>query len=153
LVVFFEHLGGPNRNNSFVDGLAGQPFNEIFMARNLLLKDLQRLWLCLSQPASKFINNVMKHFTETGGMLEDEYLRFFQGYVPELQQRQIETGANKTADEVAEVIMNVIVAEDPTIRTRSSKFSEAFMELKAGMDPDWNKQQVNVIDLLLSYAA
>lgn len=151
-------------NISSVGGLVGQPFNEIYCAAKFAVEGYTESLASYVTPsfgvhfsavepggiASEFANNVLKHVQETGGMLDDEYLPILQKYIGGAQNRQGGDGIYQTSEEVAKVVMNVVEAQDPPIRTRTSPWSETFAELKTGLDPDGKKQQARVIAQFLS---
>lgn len=149
-------------NISSVGGLVGQPFNEVYCGAKFAVEGLTEAMASYITPSfginftsiepggitSEFANTVLSQIAETGGMLEDEYLPILQKYVAGSQQRMGD-GAYQTADEVAEVVMQVMTAEVPPIRTRTSDWSEAFTNLKTGLDPDGRKQQQIVVEKML----
>jgi len=149
---------------SSVGGLVGQPFNEIYCAAKFAVEGFTEALASYVTPnfginftsiepggiQSEFAANVMKHVEATGGMLEDEYLPILQKYVGGAQTRADGSDIYQTADQVAEVVMQCIDAKDPPIRTRTSKWGEAFTKLKTESDPDGKKQQAAVIAQFLS---
>ncbi len=149
-------------NISSVGGLVGQPFNEIYCGAKFAVEGLTESMASYITPAfgihftavepggiaSEFANTVLEQINQTGGMLEDDYLPILQKYVSGSQDRQ-DTGAYQTANEVAAVVMQVMVAEKPPVRTRTSDWSEAFTKLKTELDPDGRKQQALVIEQIL----
>jgi len=149
-------------NISSVGGLVGQPFNEIYCGAKFAVEGLTESMASYITPSfgihftavepggitSEFANTVLAQITETGGMLEDEYLPILQKYVSGSQNRQ-DTGIYQTADEVAAVVLRVMQAQTPPLRIRTSDWSEAFTKLKTGLDPDGLKQQKMVVDQFL----
>lgn len=149
-------------NISSVGGLVGQPFNEVYCGAKFAVEGLTESMASYITPAfgihftavepggiaSEFANTVLAQIAQTGGMLEDEYLPILQQYVSGSQSRQ-ETGIYQTADEVASVVMQVMAAEQPPLRTRTSDWSEAFTKLKTGLDPDGLKQHAQVVEQFL----
>lgn len=149
---------------SSVGGLVGQPFNEIYCAAKFAVEGFTESLACYVTPnfginfstiepggiQSDFAANVMKHVEATGGMLDDEYLPILQKYVGGSQNRQAGEDIYQTADEVAEVVMDCIEAQDPPIRACTSKWGEAFTRFKTELDPDGKKQQAAVIEQFLS---
>ncbi|WP_424984562.1 SDR family oxidoreductase [Microbulbifer sp. S227A] len=149
-------------NISSVGGLVGQPFNEIYCAAKFAVEGYTESMASYITPSfgvhftsvepggieSEFVSNVLKQVEETGGMLDDEYLPILQRYIGGSQNRQ---GGDiyQTADEVAAVVMDVIASDQPPIRTRTSRWSEAFTDLKTGPDPDGRLQQARVIEQIL----
>ena len=151
-------------NISSVGGLVGQPFNEIYCAAKFAVEGYTEALASYVTPgfgvnfttvepggiASEFANNVLKHVQDTGGMLEDEYLPILQKYIGGAQDRQTGADIYQTADEVAAVVMACVDNETPPVRTRTSKWGEAFCSLKTDADPDGRKQQQRVIDQFLT---
>lgn len=149
-------------NISSVGGLVGQPFNEIYCGAKFAVEGLTESMASYITPsfginftaiepggiASEFANTVLAQIAQTGGMLEDEYLPILQKYISGSQRRQ-DTGIYQTADEVAEVVMQVMNMGQPPVRTRTSEWSEAFTKLRTGLDPDGRKQQNLVIEQFL----
>lgn len=149
-------------NISSVGGLVGQPFNEIYCGAKFAVEGLTESMASYITPsfginftaiepggiASEFANTVLAQIAQTGGMLEDEYLPILQKYISGSQRRQ-DTGIYQTADEVAEVVMQVMSMGQPPVRTRTSEWSEAFTKLRTGLDPDGRKQQNSVIEQFL----
>ncbi|MBT2131115.1 SDR family oxidoreductase [Aliiroseovarius lamellibrachiae] len=149
-------------NISSVGGLVGQPFNEIYCGAKFAVEGLTEAMASYITPAfgihftavepggivSEFANTVLEQISQTGGMFEDEYLPILQKYVSGAQNRQ-NTGIYQTADDVADVVMQVMAAETPPVRTRTSDWSEAFTKLKTELDPDGRKQQALVIEQFL----
>ncbi len=143
---------------SSVGGLVGQPFNEIYCAAKFAVEGYMEslasyitpsfgLDFSLVEPGgitSEFANNVLKQVSETGGMLEDEYLPILQKYIGGAESRR-DQNIYQTAQEVAAVAIGCIEAENPPIRVRTSEWTEQFCSLKTGLDPDARKQQAAVI--------
>ncbi|MEL6126130.1 MAG: SDR family oxidoreductase [Pseudomonadota bacterium] len=149
---------------SSVGGLVGQPFNEIYCGAKFAVEGYMEAMASYISPnfginfsvvepggiASEFAANVMKQIEQTGGMLDDEYLPILQKYVGGSQTRQAGSDIYQTADEVAEVVMRCVESDAPPIRTRTSKWGEAFCALKTELDPDGKKLQAQVVDQFLS---
>lgn len=154
--------GGHVINISSVGGLVGQPFNEVYCGAKFAVEGLTESMASYITPAfgihftavepggiaSEFANTVLEQISQTGGMLADEYLPILQKYVAGAQDRQ-DSGAYQTADDVAAVVMQVMAAEAPPVRTRTSDWSEAFCKLKTDLDPDGCKQQALVTEQIL----
>lgn len=145
---------------SSVGGLVGQPFNEIYCGAKFGVEGYMEAMASYITPSfginftsvepggikSEFANSVLKQVSETGGMLEDEYLPILQKYVGGSQSRQGDgSDIYQTSDEVAAVVMDCIASEAPPIRTRTSKWGEALCALKTELDPDGKKMQAKVI--------
>ncbi len=147
-----------------VGGLVGQPFNEIYCAAKFAAEGFTEAMASYITPsfginftsvepggiATEFVNNVLQHVEGSGGMLEDEYLPILQQYIGGSQDRQDGSDIYQTADEVAAVIMDVVNAQEPPIRARTSKWGEELTQFKTGADPDGKKQQAAVIEQFLS---
>lgn len=149
---------------SSVGGLVGQPFNEIYCGAKFAVEGYMEALASYVTPnfginfttvepggiSSDFAANILSHVEQTGGMLDDEYLPILQKYVGGAQNRQAGSDIYQTPDEVAAVVMECMNAQEPPIRTRTSKWGEAFTRFKTGLDPDGKKAQAMVIKELLS---
>ncbi len=149
---------------SSVGGLVGQPFNEIYCGAKFAVEGFTEALASYVTPgfgvnftvvepggiATEFANNVLKQVAETGGMLDDDYLPLLQKYVGGAQNRQDGADIYQTADQVAKVVMQVVEAKEPPLRTRTSGWSEEFTKLKTGLDPDGRKQRDLVVEQFLS---
>jgi NAD(P)-dependent dehydrogenase (short-subunit alcohol dehydrogenase family) len=147
-----------------VGGLVGQPFNEIYCAAKFAVEGYVEGMASYITPSfginftcvepggisTEFAPSVLKHVTETGGMLEDEYLPILQKYIGGASTRQAGSDIYQTADEVAAVVMQSVDAVEPPIRVRTSKWAEEFTALKTGLDPDGKKLQAKVVAQFLS---
>ncbi len=145
-----------------VGGLVGQPFNEIYCAAKFAAEGYMEslasyvgpsfgLHFSLVEPGgikTEFANNVLQHVAASGGMLEDAYLPLLQKYIGGAETRRDEN-IYQTADEVGRVVMNVIHAENPPLRTRTSDWSDKFTHFKTGLDPDGKKQSNMVFETFL----
>lgn len=151
-------------NISSVGGLVGQPFNEIYCAAKFAVEGLTEslasyvtpgfgVRFSLIEPggiATEFASNVLKQVSESGGMLEDDYLPLLQKYIGGSQNRQSGDDIYQTPDKVAEVVMTVIAADAPPLRGRTSTWSEDFTALKTGLDPDGTRQRDLVVERFLT---
>lgn len=149
---------------SSVGGLVGQPFNEIYCGAKFAVEGYMEALASYITPSfginftivepggisSDFAANVLSHVEQTGGMLDDEYLPILQKYIGGAQNRQAGSDIYQTPDEVAAVVMDCMAAQEPPIRTRTSKWGEEFTRLKTGLDPDGRKAQAMVIREFLS---
>lgn len=148
-----------------VGGLVGQPFNDIYCAAKFAVEGYTEalasyvgpafgLHFSVVEPggiATEFANNVLKQVEETGGMLDDEYLPILQQYVAGAQSRATD-GVYQTADEVAAVVMDVMSADEPPVRVRSSEWAENFAQHKTKADPDGKAGQAMVQKYLMNVA-
>lgn len=145
---------------SSVGGLVGQPFNEIYCGAKFGVEGYMEAMASYITPSfginfttvepggikSEFAASVLKQVSDTGGMLEDEYLPILQKYVGGSQDRQGDgSDIYQTADEVAAVVINCVASDAPPIRSRTSKWGEALCALKTELDPDGKKMQAQVI--------
>jgi NAD(P)-dependent dehydrogenase (short-subunit alcohol dehydrogenase family) len=159
-----ERRSGQVVTVSSVGGLVGQPFNEIYCAAKFGVEGYMESLASYITPSfginftlvepggisSEFAVNVMKHVTQTGGMLQDEYLPILERYIGGAQSRAAGSDLYQTADEVAQIVMRCIENPNPPIRTRTSKWGEAFTFLKTAADPDGKKLQAEVIRQFLN---
>ncbi len=148
-------------NISFVDGLVGQPFNEIYCATKFGVEGYTESMASYVQPKfnikftviepggiqSEFTNNVMSQLQSTGGLKDDEYKPILDKYLGGLKENY-GTGSSQTSEEVAEVILKTLEMNEPPIHTRTSEWSETFTQLKTKADPDGKEQQQRVVKLL-----
>lgn len=150
-------------NISSVGGLVGQPFNEIYCGAKFAVEGFTEALASYVTPgfgvnfslvepggiSTEFVNTVLKEIGETGGMLQDDYLPLLQKYVGGSQSRQ---GGDiyQTPDAVAAVVMQVVDAQTPPLRVRTSEWSEQITQLKTGLDPDGLKQRDLIVEQFLS---
>lgn len=148
-------------NISSVGGLVGQPFNEIYCATKFGVEGYTEALSSYVQPKfnvkfsviepggiqSEFTNNVMAQLDSTGGIQSDEYKPILNTYLNGLK-KNYGPGSSQTSNEVAQVILDTIENEEPSIRTRTSPWSETFTELKTKADPTGKIQQQRVAKLL-----
>ena len=153
-------------NISSVGGLVGQPFNDFYCAAKFAVEGYTESLASYVGPAfgihfstvepggisTAFVENVMAHMMQTGGMLDDEYKPILEAYIGGARRRA-EGGqsiAYQTAEEVADVVMDVLTSDAPPLRTRTSDWSEEFTKLKTIGDPTGLKQRDDVIERFLS---
>ncbi|MEM7730018.1 MAG: SDR family oxidoreductase [Pseudomonadota bacterium] len=148
-------------NISSVGGLVGQPFNDFYCAAKFAVEGFTESLASYVGPAfgihfstiepggisTAFADNVMAHLAQTGGVLEDEYKPILEAYVGGARRRAEsgQTIAYQSADAVADVVMDVLQAGAPPLRTRTSDWSEDFTRLKTAADPTGRKQVEDVI--------
>lgn len=149
-------------NITSVGGLVGQPFNELYCAAKFAVEGYtEALATYLTDPFG-----IKFSLVEPGGIVSeflksataktfdsvddddrtDEYDPIFQRYIDGSKRRAAtgETQAYQTAEEVAEVILQVAEAETPPLRVRTSEWAENFCNLKTGLDPDGVKQVTTI---------
>ena len=138
-------------NVTSVGGLVGQPFNELYCAAKFAVEGLTEGLAALLTPSfgikltavepggiSSEFGNAAAAVTLDKGMPEDAYGEIFQKYLAGFQQRG-DTMVYQTPEEIAEVITNVVQAEDPPLRIRTSDWAEEICKLKTVGDPDGAK--------------
>lgn len=160
-----EARSGRIINISSVGGLVGQPFNDFYCAAKFAVEGYTEslasyvgpafgIHFSLIEPggiATEFANNVMAHLAASGGVLEDAYKPLLEAYVGGARRRS-ESGSSfayQSADEVAEIVMNVMQSDTPPLRTRTSEWSEDFTRLKTTGDPTGRKQVQDVVERFL----
>ncbi|GAA6209936.1 SDR family oxidoreductase [Cognatishimia sp. WU-CL00825] len=148
---------------SSVGGLVGQPFNEIYCGAKFAVEGFMEAIACYITPnfginisivepggiATEFANNVLQQLQSTGGMLDDEYRPILEKYIGGAQSRQAED-IYQTPDQVSDVVMQAVEAENPPLRCRTSNWGEDFCRLKTGLDPDGTKLTKQVFDQFLA---
>lgn len=153
-------------NISSVGGLVGQPFNELYCAAKFAVEGYTESLASYVGPAfdlhftavepggisTPFAQNALAHFVETGGMKDDAYKPILEAYIGGAQSRSDSgsTFAYQTADEVSSVVIDVLQADTPPIRVRTSDWAEGLTRFKTQADPDGMKQRDDVVDRFLS---
>ena len=144
---------------SSVGGLVGQPFNEIYCAAKFgvegFIESLASyvgpafgIGFTLIEPggiASDFAAAAMRQFTETGGMLADDYAPLLQSYIAGATARSGAGGSYQTTAEVAAVVIGSLTMDPLPVRLRTSAWSEDFTRLKTSADPDGNLLRADLI--------
>lgn len=149
-------------NITSVGGLVGQPFNEFYCAAKFAVEGYTEalasyvteafgIQFSLVEPGgitTEFANSVLAQAASTGGMLEDAYLPLLQQYIGTAQARAKagDTGVYQTAEQVAQVILEVAQNDNPPIRIRTSEWSNGFTHLKTVGDPDGTKLVQEVME-------
>ncbi|PYG29238.1 SDR family oxidoreductase [Pelagimonas varians] len=145
-----------------VGGLVGQPFNEIYCGAKFGVEGYMEAMASYITPSfgihfttvepggivSEFANSALKQIEASGGMLDDEYTPILQAYIGGATSRQ-SGDVYQTADEVASVVMDVLGAENPPVRCRTSNWGEDLCQLKTGLDPDGKKLQAKIVEQFL----
>lgn len=153
-------------NISSVGGLVGQPFNELYCAAKFAVEGYTESLASYVGPAfglhftaiepggisTPFAQNALAHFAETGGMKDDAYKPLLEAYIGGAQARSDSgsTSAYQSADEVATIVMDVLQADIPPIRVRTSEWAEDLTRFKTQTDPDGVKQRDDVVERFLS---
>lgn len=161
-----EARSGRIINISSVGGLVGQPFNDFYCAAKFAVEGYTESLASYVGPAfgihfsliepggisTAFADNALAHFAQSGGMLDYEYKPLLEAYIGGAQSRAEGSAsfAYQSADEVADVVMTVLQADQPPLRTRTSDWSEDFTKLKTQADPDGLKQRDDVVERFLS---
>jgi len=144
---------------SSVGGLVGQPFNEIYCAAKFAVEGYMEAMASYITPSfginftvvepggisTEFASNVLEHVTQSGGMIDDEYLPVLQNYIASASRRQEGSGTYQTADEVSAVVMDCVKSAEPPVRIRTSAWAEELTALKTSLDPDGKKLQAKII--------
>jgi len=165
LPIMREAKSGHIINITSVGGLVGQPFNEFYCAAKFAVEGYTEALASYVTEAfgvkfslvesggitTEFANSVLAQAASTGGMRDDVYLPILQQYIGTAQARAKagDTGVYQTSDEVAQVILDVAQNDNPSIRTRISKWSNEFTHLKTVGDPDGSKLVKEVIEKTL----
>lgn len=153
-------------NLSSVGGLVGQPFNELYCGAKFAVEGYTEalasyvtkafnIHFTLVEPggiATEFMNNaVAKTVSAEGEFATGDYAPIMQKYLAGTQQRGSEgIGMTyQTGQEVADVIHQVIEADVPPLRIRTSEWAEDFTKLKTQADPDGLKGVQDVIERFL----
>ncbi|WP_353827702.1 SDR family NAD(P)-dependent oxidoreductase [Agromyces sp. SYSU T0242] len=144
---------------SSVGGLVGQPFNEIYCATKFAVEGFIEglasyvgptfgIDFSVIEPggiSSAFAANVMADLQASGGLGSEEYQEMFARYRDAVASTPWEHPVSQTPEEVAEVVLEVMEAEEPPIRRRTSPWAEQVTELKTGLDPDGRRLQRQVM--------
>ncbi|MFD1552575.1 short-chain dehydrogenase/reductase [Putridiphycobacter roseus] len=151
-----EARSGHIINVTSVGGLVGQPFNELYCAAKFAVEGFtEAMASYISKPfnihfsmvepggiTTEFMNSaVAKTADEKGTMATGEYAPIFEKYMASSQNRSKNTEVStfQTSSEVAAVIMDVVHAENPPLRVRTSEWAENLCRLKTEADPDGTK--------------
>lgn len=143
-------------NITSVGGLVGQPFNELYCAAKFAVEGFtEALATYVSAPfnikfsiiepggiSTEFMNSaVSKTANEKGEMATGEYAPIFKKYIEGAQNRANSGGLSpyQTSSEVAAVILQVALSENPPLRIRTSEWAENLCDLKTQADPDGTK--------------
>jgi NAD(P)-dependent dehydrogenase (short-subunit alcohol dehydrogenase family) len=150
-------------NVTSVGGLVGQPFNEFYCAAKFAVEGYTESLATYVTPSfgikltnvepggivSEFANNIMEHISSTGGILDDEYRPILEKYMGGRTGKPREH-VYQTAEEVADVIIEVMNSEEPPIRIRTSTWAETFCNLKTESDPTGHILRQRVYDEFLN---
>ena len=151
-----EARAGHVVNITSIGGLVGQPFNELYCAAKFAVEGFtEALATYVSAPfninfsmvepggiATEFMTNAVSKMSNANGeMVSGEYAPIFEKYLSGAQNRA-NTGEEQlyqTGKEVAEVVLKVVLSENPPLRIRTSKWAENLAHLKTQADPDGTK--------------
>ncbi len=156
-------------NISSVGGLAGQPFNEIYCASKFAVEGFTEALATYVGPAfgihftaiepggiaTEFANSIMAQIMGSGGIFDDEYRPLLEKYITDAQARGEAAEKDptqsvfQTPDQVAHVVMDCLLAENPPIRIRTSEWAEALCDLKTALDPDGKKLRLKIADMFM----
>ena len=133
--------GGRVVTVSSVGGAVGQPFNEAYCAAKFAVEGFLEslapvaatvgVGVSIVEPGpvtTEFVNNVG---VDIGAMFAaaGPYLPAMQAYVNHVMA-DFSSDAAQTADQVAEVIMDVVTAEQPPLRVQTGTWAESFVGSK-----------------------
>ena len=133
--------GGRVVTVSSVGGAVGQPFNEAYCAAKFAVEGFLEslapvaatvgVGVSIVEPGpvtTEFVNNVG---VDIGAMFAaaGPYLPAMQAYVDHVMA-DFSSDAAQTADQVAEVIMDVVTAEQPPLRVQTGTWAESFVGSK-----------------------
>ena len=161
-----EKRAGHIINITSVGGLVGQPFNELYCGAKFAVEGFtEALATYVSAPfninfsmiepggiATEFMNNaVAKTMNEKGEMATGEYAPIFKKYMEGAQNRAKSEGVSpyQTSSEVAAVILQVAMSDNPPLRLRTSDWAENLCQLKTQADPDGKKIVNHVAEYFL----
>lgn len=160
-----EQKSGHIINITSVGGLVGQPFNELYCAAKFAVEGYtEAMATYVTEPfgihftavepggiATEFIKSATQKSMDAGGFTEDAYLPIMQKYMSGMQKRAAsgDTRSYQQAAEVAQVVLNVVLSENPPLRTRTSEWSEELCAFKTQADPDGTLQNRKVINQFL----
>jgi len=155
-----EAKSGRIINITSVGGLVGQPFNELYCAAKFAVEGFAEALATYVAPAfnlkisniepggiaTEFLTSAIGKTQVDGQFAKGEYLPIFEQYMGRSQQRNTANDAPvyQTANEVAQVVLEVAQNEKPPLRIRTSEWAENLCNLKTQADPDGTKlvQQV-----------
>ncbi len=139
-------------NITSVGGLVGQPFNELYCGAKFAVEGFtEALATYVSTPfginfslvepggiSTAFMNNaIAKTVNENGEMATGDYAPIFKRYLEGAQNRAMksEVSTYQSGIEVAQVVLDVALSDDPPLRVRTSEWAETFCKLKTQADP------------------
>ncbi|GEA01561.1 short-chain dehydrogenase/reductase [Alteromonas sp. KUL17] len=140
-------------NISSVGGLVGQPFSDIYCAAKFAVEGYTEslasyitpnfgIQFCCIEPggiSTEFANNVVAQLQSNGPLPDDEYKAVFEKFLASGAGSE-RGNLYQTADEVADVVINVVKEDTMPLRRRTSEWAETFCSLKTQADPDGLKQ-------------
>ena len=142
-------------NITSVGGLVGQPFNELYCAAKFAVEGFAEALATYVGPAfnikisnvepggisTAFMASAISKTAVDGQFATGEYEPIFAQYMAGNQQRAAEGTEQvyQSAEEVAEVVLQVAAAEQAPLRVRTSAWAENFCALKTQADPDGTK--------------
>ncbi|MCL4115687.1 UNVERIFIED_CONTAM: hypothetical protein GTU68_042767 [Idotea baltica] len=152
-------------NITSVGGLVGQPFNELYCGAKFAVEgfmeglasyvsDAFNIKISNIEPggiATEFMTSAIGKTAVDGQFASGEYAPIFNQYMEGNQKRANEGKEQiyQTGAEVAAVVLEVAQNEKPPLRIRTSKWAEAFCELKTKADPDGTRLVKQITDSFL----
>lgn len=131
---------------SSISGLVGQPMNEIYCASKFALEGLFEslatyykpffsIDVTLIEPAAvetNFTASVLDRLEQTGGLHEDDFKPIVESY---LRTYRIRHQDRQSADDIAELVFDLVHADEKPLRVRTTPEDEAFVAHKTANDP------------------
>ncbi|MGX8178240.1 SDR family NAD(P)-dependent oxidoreductase [Exiguobacterium artemiae] len=131
---------------SSISGLVGQPMNEIYCASKFALEGLFEslatyykpffsIDVTLIEPAAvetNFTASVLDRLEQTGGLHEDDFKPIIESY---LRTYRIRHQDRQSADDIAELVFDLVHADEKPLRVRTTPEDEAFVAHKTANDP------------------
>lgn len=131
---------------SSISGLVGQPMNEIYCASKFALEGLFEslatyykpffsIDVTLIEPAAvetNFTASILDRLEQTGGLHEDDFKPIVESY---LRTYRIRHQERQSADAIAELVFDLVHADEKPLRVRTAPEDEAFVAHKTANDP------------------
>ena len=131
---------------SSISGLVGQPMNEIYCASKFALEGLFEslatyykpffaIDVTLIEPAAvetNFTASVLDRLEQPGGLHEDDFKPIVESY---LRTYRIRHQDRQSADDIAELVFDLVHADEKPLRVRTAPEDEAFVAHKTAHDP------------------
>ncbi|MCA1057609.1 SDR family oxidoreductase [Rossellomorea aquimaris] len=146
---------------SSVGGLVGQPLNEIYCASKFAIEGYYESLATYVTPyfgvefmvvepggiTSEFANTILSDIDKSGGFQKDDYEQVLNDYMGQRTDRV--DGIFQTPEEIANVVVEQLKAEQLPLRIRTSKWSSDFTKYKTQADPTGLLQTNFVVSSML----